>query len=150
MTDVRRAQAGDRDALTALQQAAYARNAELLGATPIPLQADYAAILHDMEVWLAEDERGPAGALILQFREGDMLIWSIATHPRARGAGLGRRLLAHAERRARDENRSTIRLYTASVYTSNIDWYARCGFAVESRETRPDRVIVHMIQTLRP
>ena len=46
---LRRATDGDFDALLALQQAAYEENGKLLGATPMPLQADYKHILRDME-----------------------------------------------------------------------------------------------------
>ncbi|MFV0281628.1 MAG: GNAT family N-acetyltransferase [Rhodoblastus sp.] len=169
-----RATEKDFAALHALQSAAYAGNARILGATPIPLQADYARILCEKEVWLAGAPDDPAGALILEFRPGhragrsralqpaqaphddaelrpdtgDMLIWSVATHPRTRGAGLGRALLAFAEKRARQEGRPVIRLYTASVYLSNIEWYARHGFEEESRETLADRTMVNMIKKL--
>ena len=60
---LRRATDDDCAALEALQRAAYAENERILGATPIPLQADYAAILRDMEVWLAGPRNDPDGAL---------------------------------------------------------------------------------------
>ena len=145
---LRRATDEDCDALQSLQAAAYAENARILGATPKPLKADYAEILRDMEVWLAGPRGNPDGALILEFRDGDMLIWSVATHPKARATGVGRGLLALAEKRARDEKRQAIRLYTASVYLANIDWYARNGFAEESREAMSDRILVNMIKKL--
>ena len=145
---LKRANENDLDALVALQRAAYAENEEILGATPIPLQADYAQILNDMEVWFAGSRSDPDGALILQFRPDDMLIWSISAHPRARATGVGRGLLAIAEKRAQDEKRKVIRLYTASLFLKNIDWYARNGFVEESREALPDRIKVNMIKKL--
>ena len=145
---LRRASEDDCGALGALQRAAYEENARILGATPIPLQADYKQILRDMEVWLAGPRNDPDGALVLEFRPDDMLIWSVATHPKARGTGVGRGLLALAEKRARDEKRTKIRLYTASLYLSNIDWYTRHGFVEESRQAQSDRVIVHMLKKL--
>ncbi len=147
---IRRAASADRDALTALQHAAYAENARILGATPIPLQVDYAKILREMEVWLADGAVGVEGALILEFRDEDMLIWSVAAHPHAREKGVGRELLALAHERARESGRDTIRLYTASVYERNIAWYARRGFIVESREALSDRVKVNMVKKLEP
>lgn len=143
-----RATSEDCGALRALQHAAYEENARILGATPIPLQADYDEILREMEVWLAGPRENPDGALVLAYREDDMLIWSVSTGPQARGAGVGRDLLAFAERRAREENRRVIRLYTASAYAKNIAWYARHGFAEESREALSDRTIVNMIKKL--
>ena len=41
-----------------------------------------------------------------------------------------------------------IRLYTASLFLKNIDWYARNGFVEESREALPDRIKVNMIKKL--
>lgn len=146
--DLRRAQAPDLAAIVALQRAAYARNEEMLGATPIPLQVDYANILRDMEVWVAAGEGALEGALVLEFRADDLLVWSVAAHPRAQGRGVGRALLAHAELRARQQGRAKVRLYTASVYTENIAWYTRAGFAIESTQRYPDRVRVNMIKTI--
>ena len=146
MKNLRRATTADHDALVALQNAAYAQNAVILGATPLPLQADYGDILRDMEVWLIESGAQLDGALMLEFRAADMLIWSIASHPRARGAGIGRRLLDHAQLRAREERRELIRLYTAEVLIANIEWYGRNGFAIESREQLADRTLVNMVK----
>ncbi len=42
MSALRRATADDLSAVTALQQAAYAKNRVLLGVEPLPLTADYA------------------------------------------------------------------------------------------------------------
>lgn len=146
MNDIRRADLQDCDAVASLQRAAYAQNAIVLGATPIPLAADYSEILRDMECWVVDGSDGIDGALILEYRPGDMLIWSVASHPQARGRGVGRELLAFAHNRARENRRDTIRLYTASVYDSNIAWYRRQGFIEESRETLSDRVKVNMIK----
>ena len=88
------------------------------------------------------------GALILELRPDDLLIWSVATRPQARSRGLGGRLLAAAERRARETGRDTLRLYTHEALTNNIAWYARHGFAVERIEQMSDRRAVHMKKML--
>src|SRR5215216_3436980 len=102
LNGLRRATMADVDAVTALQQAAYANNRELLGVEPLPLLADYTEILTDYEVWLAEEPDGLQGVLILKSHPDDLLIWSVATAPSAEGQGLGRRLLAAAEQRAKE------------------------------------------------
>jgi hypothetical protein len=53
------ARSEDLPALLALQRAAYARNWTLLGVEPLPLLADYADIMRDMEVWLARRGSSP-------------------------------------------------------------------------------------------
>ena len=145
---LRRAQSNDLASLVAMQAAAYAQNEILLGMTPAPLLADYADIIAGMETWVAEADLGFDGALVLDHRDGDTLIWSVAVHPRAQGSGLGRKLLAFAERRARENERDTIRLYTAEVYTSNVAWYLRAGFEIESKELYRGRTRVNMKKTI--
>jgi ribosomal protein S18 acetylase RimI-like enzyme len=145
---LRRADAGDVVAVTALQFAAYAKNRALLGVEPLPLRADYGRILADYEAWLAESADGLDGVLILEPRTDDLLIWSIATAPRLHGRGLGRRLLAFAEERARAHGFSIVRLYTGEKLTRNIAWYERHGFAREWVEDMGDRRAVHMMKRL--
>jgi ribosomal protein S18 acetylase RimI-like enzyme len=145
---LRRADAADVAAVTALQFAAYAKNRALLGVEPLPLRADYGRILADYEAWLAESADGLDGVLILEPRTDDLLIWSIATAPRLHGRGLGRRLLAFAEERARAHGFSIVRLYTGEKLTGNIAWYERHGFAREWIEDMGDRRAVHMMKRL--
>lgn len=145
---LRRATPDDIDRVVALQHAAYARNRPLLGVEPLPLQADYAEVLREMEIWLAEADGHLDGVLILEPRPGDLLIWSIATAPDRQSAGLGRALLAAADERARELGRTTVRLYTGAPLTHLVGWYGRHGFAVERTEQLPDRTIVHMVKPI--
>ena len=147
---LRRAEVKDWASLQALQRAAYARNRPLLGVEPLPLLADYGAIMRDMEVWVSEEDARLVGALILEPRAEDLLIWSIAADPAAQGSGLGRALLAAAEQRARQLGRTVIRLYTGTPLGHLVAWYGRHGFAVERIEALSDRSITHMIKHLGP
>jgi ribosomal protein S18 acetylase RimI-like enzyme len=143
---LRRADGADIEAIVALQHAAYARNRALLGVEPLPLLADYAAILRDYEVWVAGDD--VAGVLILEPRSHDLLIWSIAADPQRQQTGLGHAMLAAAEARARALGLDTMRLYTGAPLQHLIDWYGRNGYAVERTEELSDRVITHMVKHL--
>jgi ribosomal protein S18 acetylase RimI-like enzyme len=148
LADLRRAAQTDIPALVTLQRAAYARNRDILGVEPLPLIADYDDIFANYETWLAEDNGALLGVLILEPRPDDLLIWSVATSPAAQGRGLGNRLLAAAETRARQLNLSTMRLYTGQKLVSNVAWYQRHGYAIERIEERPDRTVVHMVKPL--
>ncbi|MHB2165398.1 GNAT family N-acetyltransferase [Alsobacter sp. R-9] len=147
LAGLRRATAEDFSGLERLQHGAYAANRTILGVVPIPLQADYRTILETMEVWLADGDGGPAGALIVEPRVDDLLVWSIAVDPSRQGSGLGNRLLAAAEDRARALGHATVRLYTGQKLTRNVGWYSRHGYRVERIEPLADRTVVHMIKT---
>ena len=148
MSDLRRATIDDLAAVTALQQAAYAKNRVLLGVEPLPLLADYEQVFSDYEVYLAEREGTLDGVLILEPRADDLLIWSVATAPAAQGRGVGNAMLAFAETRARELGRTRIRLYTGQPLTFNIAWYTRHGYMHESTEDMGDRVRVNLIKHL--
>ena len=143
----RRATDADRAAIEALQLAAYHRQ-HLLGLEPPPLRADYADIIGHMEVWLAEERDRLRGVLILDAREADLLIWSIAAAPDAQGQGLGQIMLDAAEVRAGQLGRQIIRLNTGAVQQSLIGWYGRHGYAIETIEIVDDRQLTHMIKRL--
>lgn len=145
---LRRATSADAAALIALQHAAYARNQKMLGVVPIPLQADYHAVLRDKEVWLAENDGRCIGALILEPRAGDLMIESIATDPSSQTHGLGRAMLEAAERRAQSLGHNTVRLYTGKPLSHLIAWYTRHGYEIEREEPLSDRTIVHMMKNL--
>jgi ribosomal protein S18 acetylase RimI-like enzyme len=145
---LRRAGAADVAAVNALQHAAYARNRTILGVEPLPLTVDYATIVTDYDVWLLEQGDGLEGVLILETRADDLMIWSVAVAPEAQGRGIGNRLLAIAEARARELGRRRVRLYTGEKLTGNIAWYERHGFARERIEDLGDRRLVHMMKRL--
>jgi ribosomal protein S18 acetylase RimI-like enzyme len=138
---------GDFDRVVQIQRGAYARNRELLGVEPLPLQVDYEQIFREFEVWVTAE--GPIeSVLILESRPDDLLIWSIATEPQRQQAGLGSAMLMTAEVRARQLGLATIRLYTGAVLHHLTGWYGRYGYAIERIEERPDRIVAHMVKQL--
>jgi ribosomal protein S18 acetylase RimI-like enzyme len=148
VSDLRRATIDDLAAVTALQQAAYAKNRALLGVEPLPLTANYGEVFSAYEIFLVDGAHGLDGVLILEPRADDLLIWSVATAPAAQGRGVGNRLLAFAESHARGLGLRCIRLYTGEPLTGNIAWYTRHGYVYERTEQMPDRRIVHLVKNL--
>jgi GNAT superfamily N-acetyltransferase len=144
---LRRAVQADLERVVAIQRAAYARNRDLLGVEPMPLMADYEKIFSDYEVWVTA-EGTVESVLILEPRDDDLLIWSIATDPRRQQTGLGHAMLAAAEVRARELGHATMRLYTGAILHHLTGWYGRHGYAIERIEERPDRTIAHMVKHL--
>jgi GNAT superfamily N-acetyltransferase len=145
---LRRATADDLNAVVALQRAAYAKNRLALGVEPLRLLADYSQILMECEVWLLESPEGIDGILVLEPRPDDLLLWSVATAPRVQGQGIGNRLLAATEVRARQLGRSRVRLYTGERLADNVAWYKRHGYVQERIETLGDRKVIHLVKNL--
>src|SRR6202000_2380728 len=77
-----------------------------------------------------------------------LLVVNVAVAPGRQGAGLGRRLLAHAESLARDLGLTRMRLYTNGRFERNISIYRRLGYAVDREETSERGVTVHMVKTI--
>ncbi len=146
---LRRGTIDDVDQVVALQHAAYARNRDLLGLEPLPLLVDYKEIFATHEIWLHDNSiSGVAAALILEPRETDILIFSVATDPRMQATGIGRQLLSATDIRARQLGHDSVRLYTGSTLKHLIDWYSRNGFSIEHIEQLRDRAITHMVKHL--
>ena len=144
---LRRATDEDRTRVVVIQFAAYSRNRELLGLEPLPLLVDYEEIFATHEVWLFDAEDGDAiASLILELRDNDVLIFSIAIDPGRQATGIGRKLLAASDIRARQLGHDTVRLYTGSTLQHLIDWYSRNGFIIERVEQLKDRSVTHMVK----
>jgi ribosomal protein S18 acetylase RimI-like enzyme len=142
---LRRARAEDAEALTALARAAYARHVPVIGREPMPMTADWARLLSQQEIWIVEGPAGEAVAsLALELQPDHVMIWSVAVAPAHQQRGLGRRLMAFAEARARDLQRPELRLFTNARMEGNIALYRRLGYKETGREELADRVLVHM------
>lgn len=141
----RRATPDDADRLTALARAAYARHVAAIGREPMPMAADWGKLLVEQEVWIVDGPAGEAMAsLALDVHADHVMIWSVAVAPAHQRHGLGRRLMALAEARARVLRRPELRLFTNARMEGNVALYRRLGYAETQREQLPDRVLVHM------
>ena len=129
----RRATAADAAAVRALTREAYAKWVPVIGREPKPMTADFDAAIRDHRVdLLCEGER--IVALIETIAEPEaLLIENVAVSPACQGRGLGRRLMAHAERLAAAMGYGEIRLYTNARFVENVAFYQRLGYAIDAR-----------------
>ena len=105
---------------------AFAHYVPRLGMRPRPMDEDYGELASRGEVWVAGDPL--IGALVLQ--EGGDHLWVdvIAVDPGQQGRGLGRELMAFAEKETRRRGNDEVRLLTNSLMTENVAFYARLGY----------------------
>jgi len=141
---IRRATPADAPSVSEITDLAYARYLALLGRKPQPMTADHLAMISEHEVWLlVEGER--ALAILELIDEPDCtLIYSVAVRPACQRRGLGRRLLAWAERQASRAGHDCIRLYTNALMEDNLTLYSRLGYVETGREPYKGSTLVHM------
>ncbi|MGI5206788.1 GNAT family N-acetyltransferase [Spirillospora sp. CA-108201] len=139
---VRPAAQADRPRVEEIVEAAYTPWAEIIGARPIPMDADYGALIGAGRVFVTGP--GPDGLIVLIPEDGTLLIENVAVAPDRHGRGIGRTLMAFAEDRARTLALPRLRLYTNELMTPNIALYERLGYRQTAREDIGGRAIVHM------
>jgi GNAT superfamily N-acetyltransferase len=145
---LRRAVASDAAAVRALTRAAYAKWVPLIGREPKPMGADYekAVVAHRVDLAWVGDE---LAALIETIPASDhLLIENVAVAPAFQGRGLGRFLMAHAERLAAGLGVAEMRLYTNQRFAENVRLYLALGYRIDREEESALGVTVHMSKAL--
>jgi ribosomal protein S18 acetylase RimI-like enzyme len=138
MQTIRPALPDDAGAVTALVRAAYAHYVPRIGYEPQPMKDDYAALIAAGRVSVLERDGELLGVLVLIVEPGILYLDNIAVAPAAKGMGLGRVLLDHAEAEARRRGFGAIRLLTNEKMTENQAIYAARGYRETHRETLAD------------
>jgi ribosomal protein S18 acetylase RimI-like enzyme len=147
----RLAQPDDLPAVNSLTRRAYEHYIPTLGGEPWPMIVDYAPRISAGEVWLLEDGPEPVALLALEDHGDHLHIFSVAVLPEHQSRGLGRRLLAFAETKAREMDRPALTLCTNEKMLRNIGIYQRYGFVETHRRPNPNRAdwtLVDMEKTL--
>lgn len=110
------------------------------GQTLPPMDIDYEDEITSYPVWVAESSGEIVGGLILMFEDDYTTIANIAVHPDYQGQGLGRGLMAFAEKEARSMGYQKIRLATHVLLAENGLFYLKLGWT----ETDRDEIRVYM------
>lgn len=112
------------------------------------MTADYASMVVNHSIWLLTVASQPVGVLVLMDEPETLLIYNVAIQPEFQKRGLGRRLLAWAERQAIQVGHRSIRLYTNELFHENIRLYSSLGYQETHREAYHDSTLVHMAKLL--
>ena len=144
--------ATDADAaeVAALVDDAYEHWVERLGILPRPMTDDYAEVIRERRVTVAESDGTIVGVLVLDVTHEGFVIDNVAVHPSVRGTGLGRTLLELAESEARCAGFDSIYLYTHEKASDNIALYSRIGYVEYDHRSEGDFSIVFMRKRLGP
>lgn len=125
---VRRAVPADAGAVGELVRAAYEHYVPRIGREPFPMTLDYAVVVAAGDTWVARQGARLVGVLVLEHADDHVLVENLAVLPGAQGAGIGSRLLRHAEDEARARGVLEVRLYTHELMTENRAYYPRRGY----------------------
>ena len=142
--ELRRAPPADAEAVRALTRQAYAKWVPLIGREPKPMEADYDRAVREHRIDLAYQDGALAGLIETITRPDHLLIENVAVAPSWQGRGIGRALMAHAERLAAAERYRELRLYTNKAFAENVALYLKLGYRIDREETLPVGVAVHM------
>ena len=115
-----------------IAEAAYAPYIPAIGRPPAPMVADFPGQIAQGIVWgIARDRL--EGFIVFFPRADHMFLENVATHPEARGHGLGRMLIEHCEAEARAQGLPAVELYTNEKMTANLGFYSRLGYRETDR-----------------
>jgi GNAT superfamily N-acetyltransferase len=134
--------------LAELVREAYGHYVERLGGPPRPMIDDYADVVRNRRVTVAELDGEIAGLLVLDTDEEGFLVDNVAVDPAHRGTGLGRVLLEHAEAEARRAGFDSIYLYTHERMSENLALYTRIGYVEYDRRRHGGAHIVYLRKQL--
>jgi GNAT superfamily N-acetyltransferase len=130
---LRRATAADAATIAALAEAAYEKYVERIGRRPAPMDADYAALIDDANVWVLTSDDRLLGSLVTIVNDDHLLLDAITVAPNAQGRGYGALLLRRAEDDAQEAGLTEVRLLTNAAMTENIAMYPRFGYVETHR-----------------
>ena len=133
---LRPATRSDVPSVAALVGAAYGHYVERIGMRPGPMTDDYAEVIRNAQVTVAEHHGAIVGIIVLTVTDEGFLVDNVAVHPSHRGTGLGRALLEFAEAEARRAGFDSIYLYTHEQMTENLALYTRIGYVEYDRRSQ--------------
>ncbi len=131
--NIRLAKPDDATVMASIVAAAYQKYVSRIGKPPGPMLDDYAAHVRTQTAWVAEVDGAVAGLLILLPGDDHLLLDNVAVDPGLHGRGIGRALLAFAEREALRQGYAELRLYTHETMTENLAMYPALGWQETGR-----------------
>ena len=144
---LRPARPADAEAIASVVELAYTPYIERIGRKPGPMLENYAQVVAERHVTVAERAGKIVGVLVLVTTEEGFLLDNIAVHPGHRG-GIGKALLQYAESECRRQCFSSIYLYTHQKMVENQALYSRIGYVEYDRRTENGFARVYMRKSL--
>lgn len=131
--EIRSASEADLADIQSCARHAYAKYIERMNQEPAPMHADFARQIANGWVDIAVGEIGLVGYVVYYQRDDHVHLENVAVSPEFSGGGIGKRLIAHVERIARNAGSQAVDLYTNEAMKENVAMYQRFGYREVSR-----------------
>ena len=137
MTDQITIRMGSIEDLVAVQACiaeAYAPYVSVIGKEPAAMRTDFSSYLTQGNLQIATLDGELVGLMVTISEQDYLEVRSVAVMPSFQRRGLGRRLMAWAEKRARSLGHKTVRLYTNAKLQDLITMYEGMGFVTREKK----------------
>jgi ribosomal protein S18 acetylase RimI-like enzyme len=124
--------------VAALVDAAYSKWVEVIGGKPMPMLADYPALVDKGFVHTVHEAGILVGVLVIWQIDDALYIDNVAVHPDHQRRGIGDLLLAFTEQQARAMGLHKLTLLTNEKMESNQAYYLKHRYVETRRETLPN------------
>lgn len=131
--EIRKAKSKEELQIVACITQAYAPYRNSIADLP-PVAEGIADDMENNHVWVVVSADMVIGVLILVATPPKLKLANLAVHPGYGGKGVGKALISHAERCARELQCSQIDLNTHADMAGNINLYQRLGWQVTARQ----------------
>ena len=124
----RQALASDLPDIQECARRAYAQYVKRMGKEPAPMNADFKVPIAEGHVVVATCASQFTGYVFFYPESDYMLLENIAVLPEHAGRGIGKHLIQHVERTAREGGYEAVVLYTNEAMTENLAMYTKIGY----------------------
>lgn len=131
---IRLALANDVAAIRDCINEAFSPYISRIGTAPAPMHLDFDAHVRDRHVWVATADDEVVGVLVQYTTPEGFYIDAVASHPRARGCGVGKMLLVFAEQEAARLGFDSLYLCTNAKMYENQALYTKVGYLEYDRK----------------
>lgn len=115
-------------------RAAYAKYVTAIGQEPAPMNADFAVQISMEHMYIAVFQSAFAGYVVFYPEDETLHLENVAVLPSFRGRGIGKKLIAFVEEKAKQSGKQSVELYTNEVMSENLAMYPRLGYAEIERK----------------
>jgi GNAT superfamily N-acetyltransferase len=135
--------------IRACVDAAFSPYISRIGTPPAPMLLDFDAHVRDKHIWVAIVADAIVGVLVQYETPEGFYIDTVASHPRARGSGVGKALLLFAEDEAKRRGFDSLYLCTNAKMFENQLLYPKVGYVEYDRKSSEGHQRIYYRKMLR-